>query len=146
MEIMTEVLIVDDNPADSDLTTDVLRRSNRPMHINVVADGTEGMAFLRQEGKYASAAPPDLVLLDLNLPGRDGRIVLAQLKSDSALRKTPVVVFSTSSDSCDILHCYAIGANSYVTKPGNLPDFISAVTSIGNFWLGHAQLPREERQ
>ncbi len=146
MKIVTEVLIVDDNPADSDLTGDMIRRCYPAVAVSVAADGTEAMAFLRREGKYTNAAIPSLVLLDLNLPGKDGRIVLAEVKADPSLRTTPVVIFSTSNDRTDILHTYSLGANSYVTKPGNLPDFISAVTSIGNFWFSHAQLPTQEKR
>ncbi|MEP6644338.1 MAG: response regulator [Acidobacteriaceae bacterium] len=145
MKVVTQLLIVDDNPADSDLTGDMIRRCYPGVAISVAVDGTDAIAFLRREGKYAKVPVPSLVLLDLNLPGKDGRIVLAEVKADPELRKTPVVIFSTSRDHNDILHSYALGANSYVTKPGNLPEFISAVTSIGNFWFSHAQLPREKR-
>lgn len=144
MRNTTEVLLVDDNPADSDLTSDVIRRCYSTIRINVAADGTEAMAFLRREGKYAEVSVPELILLDLNLPGKDGRAVLSELKADPLLNKTPVIIFSTSRDRKDILNSYSLGANSYVTKPGNLPNFISAVTSIGNFWFAHAQLPRQE--
>ncbi|MDP9160112.1 MAG: response regulator [Acidobacteriota bacterium] len=146
MRNTTQVLLVDDNPADSDLTSDVIRRCYSAVRISVAADGTEAMAFLRREGKYAEVPVAELVLLDLNLPGKDGRAVLAELKADPLLNKTPVIIFSTSRDRKDILNSYSLGANSYVTKPGNLPDFISAVTSIGNFWFSHAQLPPQEKR
>jgi two-component system, chemotaxis family, response regulator Rcp1 len=146
MRAKAEVLLVDDNPADSDLTAEILGRSGCPNHIQAVISGTEAMAFLRREGKFANAIPPDLVILDLNLPGKDGRAVLAEVKADARLRKTPIVIFSTSEANHDILASYELGANSYVSKPGSLQDFIAAVTSIGEFWFGFARLPREEEK
>ena len=142
----TEVLLVDDNPADTDLTTEVLARNGCPSHINTVTDGVQAIAFLRREGKYARATVPDIVILDLNLPGKDGRAVLAEVKADPVLRKIPIAIFSTSEAQQDIVRSYELGANCYVSKPGNLRDFISAVTSIGEFWFGLARLPREEER
>jgi chemotaxis family two-component system response regulator Rcp1 len=140
----TEVLLVDDNPADTDLTTEVLARNGCPSHIHAVMDGAEAIAFLHREGKYASAVRPDFVILDLSLPGKDGRAVLAEVKADPLLRKIPITIFSTSEARQDIMRSYELGANCYVSKPGNLRDFISAVTSIGEFWFGLARLPHEE--
>ena len=142
----TEVLLVDDNPADTDLTTEVLARSGCPSHIHAVTDGVQAIAFLRREGKYALATVPDIVILDLSLPGKDGRAVLAEVKADPVLRKIPIAIFSTSEARQDIVRSYELGANCYVSKPGNLRDFISAVTSIGEFWFGLARLPREEER
>jgi chemotaxis family two-component system response regulator Rcp1 len=142
----TEVLLVDDNPADTDLTSEVLARNGCPSHIHAVVDGVEAIAFLRQQGKYAHAILPDFVILDLSLPGKDGTAVLAEVKSDPVLRKIPIAIFSTSEARQDILRSYELGANCYVSKPGNLGDFISAVTSIGEFWFGLARLPREEER
>ncbi|MGD0506153.1 MAG: response regulator [Terriglobales bacterium] len=142
----TEILLVDDNPADTDLTSEVLARYGCPSHIHVVTDGVEAIAFLRQEGKYANALPPDFVILDLSLPRKDGRAVLAEIKTDSVLRKIPIAIFSTSEARQDIVRSYEMGANCYVSKPGNLRDFVSAVTSIGEFWFGWARLPREEER
>jgi two-component system response regulator len=142
----TEVLLVDDNPADTDLTSEVLSRSGCPSHIHVVFNGLEAIAFLRREGKYANALLPDFVILDLSLPGKDGRAVLAEVKGDQLLRKIPIAIFSTSEAPQDIVRSYELGANGYVCKPGNLQDFISAVTSIGEFWFGVARLPREEER
>ncbi len=142
----TEVLLVDDNPADTDLTTEVLARSGCPSHIHAVTDGVQAIAFLRREGKYAHAIVPDIVILDLSLPGKDGRAVLAEVKADPVLRKIPIAIFSTSEARQDIMRSYELGANCYVSKPGNLRDFISAVTSIGEFWFGLARLPREEER
>jgi chemotaxis family two-component system response regulator Rcp1 len=140
----TEVLLVDDNPADTDLTSEVLSRNGCPSHILSVVNGVEAIAFLRREGKYANALLPDFVILDLNLPAKDGRAVLAEVKGDPLLRKIPIAIFSTSEARQDILRSYELGANCYVSKPGNLRDFISAVTSIGEFWFGFARLPHEE--
>jgi len=140
----TEVLLVDDNPADTDLTSEVLSRNVHPSHIHCVINGVEAIAFLRHEGKYANALIPDFVLLDLNLPRKDGRAVLSDLKGDPLLRKIPITVFSGSVAQQDIMRSYELGANCYVSKPGNLQDFISAVTSIGEFWFGVARLPQVE--
>jgi len=142
----TEVLLVDDNPADTDLTTEVLARAVCPSHIHAVTDGAQAIAFLRRQGKYAHAIVPDIVILDLSLPGKDGRAVLAEVKADPLLRKIPIAIFSTSEARQDIVRSYELGANCYVSKPGNLRDFISAVTSIGEFWFGLAHLPREEER
>jgi chemotaxis family two-component system response regulator Rcp1 len=146
MKTTTEVLLVDDNPADTDLTREVLARNDSPSHIHAVTDGVEAMAFLRREGKYANALLPDFVMLDLNLPKKDGRAVLAEVKADPVLRKIPIAIFSTSEARQDIVRSYELGANCYVSKPGNLQSFISAVTSIGEFWFGLARLPREEER
>jgi chemotaxis family two-component system response regulator Rcp1 len=142
----TEILLVDDSPADTDLTSEVLARSGRPSHIHSVVNGVEAIAFLRRDGKYAKAPLPDFVILDLNLPAKDGRAVLAEVKADPALCKIPIAVFSTSEARQDIVRSYELGANCYVSKPGNLRDFTSAVTSIGEFWFGLAHLPREDEQ
>jgi chemotaxis family two-component system response regulator Rcp1 len=142
----TEVLLVDDNPADTDLTSEVLARNGCPSHIHAVINGVEAIAFLRRQGKYASVPRPDFVILDLSLPGKDGRAVLAEVKADPSLRKIPIAIFSTSEAQQDILRSYELGANCYVSKPGNLRDFISAVTSIGEFWFGFVHLPREEER
>jgi two-component system response regulator len=146
MKSTTEVLLVDDNPADIDLVSEILRRNRSPSNIRAVTDGIEAIAFLRRQGKHAKDPAPDLVLLDLNLPGKDGHAVLTEVKSDPNLRAIPIVIFSTSRAKKDVVYSYQLGANSYVTKPGNLPDFISAVTSIGEFWFCCALLaPKEER-
>jgi two-component system, chemotaxis family, response regulator Rcp1 len=146
MRTAPEVLLVDDNPADIDLTSEVLAQSSQPFHVNAVNDGVDAIAFLQRYGKYAKAPVPDLVVLDLNLPLKDGRDVLAQVKADPELAKIPVVVFTTSQASTDIARSYELGANCYLQKPGNLRDFVAAVQSMAEFWLGFASLPqREER-
>jgi two-component system, chemotaxis family, response regulator Rcp1 len=139
-----EVLLVDDNPADTDLTREALSRNGRPSHIHAVFNGLDAIAFLRREGKYANELPPDFVILDLSLPGKDGRAVLAEVKGDEMLSQIPIAIFSTSAARQDIERCYELGANCYVSKPGNLEDFVSAVASIAEFWLSLARLPREE--
>ena len=142
----TDVLLVDDNPADTDLTSEVLAKHGGPCRVHAVKSGTEAVAFLRRQGKYAHAIVPDFVILDLSLPGKDGRAVLAEVKADPLLRKIPIAIFSTSEARQDVMRSYELGANCYVSKPGNLRDFISAVTSIGEFWFGLARLPHEEER
>ena len=146
MKSISQVLLVDDNPADIDLTRDVLARSSYANLVCDVADGEEAMAFLQREGKYADKPVPDLVLLDLNLPRKDGLAVLAEVKSHPTLRRTPVVIFSTSQAALDIARSYELGANSYVCKPGNLHDYVAAIDSIGEFWFGCSRSPHEEAQ
>ena len=140
-----EILLVDDNPADTDLIAEVWARNGRPSNNHAITDGVEAIAFLRREQKYAHALVPDFVILDLNLPKKDGRAVLAEVKTDTFLRKIPIAIFSTSEAQQDIVRSYELGANCYVSKPGNLQGFISAVTLIGDFWFGLARLPREEK-
>ena len=146
MKKKAEVLLVDDNPADLDLTRDLLASTEYPREISTVTDGEEAVAFLRRHGKYMSAHSPDLIILDLNLPRKNGWQVLEEVKSDPQLRKTPVVIFSTSEAKHDIGGCYRLGANSYVRKPGNLQEFRSVIHSIGQFWFQCAALPSREEQ
>lgn len=146
MKTAPEVLLVDDNPADIDLTSEVLAKSKRHFHVNVVSDGTEAISFLRRQGKYAEAPAPDLVVLDLNLPCKDGREVLSDLKTDPALAKIPVVIFTTSPANSDITRSYELGANCYLRKPCNLPDFVAVVQSMADFWLGFVSLPPKEKR
>ena len=146
MKSVAEVLLVDDNPADVDLTSDVLARSQRHFHVNAVNDGAEAISFLRQQGKYVEAPLPDLVVLDLNLPRKDGREVLSEVKADPNLARIPVVIFTTSQASSDISRSYELGANCYLRKPGNLPEFVAVVQSMADFWLGFASLPRKEKR
>jgi two-component system, chemotaxis family, response regulator Rcp1 len=144
MNPMTQVLLVDDNSGDTDLVSDALAQCRWPSHVRSVADGEQAMAFLHREGKYANELPPDLVILDLNMPRKNGRAVLAEVKGDPVLHSTPIVIFSPSQAGRDVCGSYDLGANGYVAKPGNLHDFMSAVQSIGDFWLGRACLPRKE--
>jgi two-component system, chemotaxis family, response regulator Rcp1 len=146
MKTTPEVLLVDDNPADIDLTSEALARSKREFRIHAVMTGTEAISFLRREGKYREAPIPDLVVLDLNLPSRTGREVLSEVKADPALAATPVVVFTTSQAISDIVASYKLGANCYISKPGNLGDFLAVVQSMADFWLGLAVLPDKEKR
>jgi two-component system, chemotaxis family, response regulator Rcp1 len=135
------LLLVDDNPADTGLAREALAESSRRSVITSLEDGVEALAFLDRRGKYAAALRPDLVILDLNLPKRDGLAVLAAMRASLELRRIPVVIFSTSQLSKDILRSYELGANCYVNKPGNLKDYFLAVKSIEGFWCGFACLP-----
>jgi two-component system, chemotaxis family, response regulator Rcp1 len=141
MKSVPELLIVDDNPADVSLAREALTASAYCGQISSVADGAEALAFLERRGKYADARRPDLVFLDLNLPKRDGLAVLAAMKATPELRRIPVVIFSTSQLSKDISRSYELGANCYVSKPGNLTDFFSTMKTIEQFWFGSASLP-----
>jgi CheY-like chemotaxis protein len=138
------VLLVDDNPADLDLTSEALSRSRFATTVRSVPDGMEAMAYLQRSGPYLETDAPDLVILDLNLPKKDGRSVLSDLKSHPTLKNIPVVIFSTSRSQQDIRAVYALGANSYVTKPGNLNEYVSTIASLGEYWFGIAQLPGAE--
>jgi chemotaxis family two-component system response regulator Rcp1 len=145
MKTTPEVLLVDDNPADIDLTSVALGRTKRQLHISSVEDGSEAILFLRHEGKYGESPQPDLVVLDLSLPRKTGREVLANVKADPVLSAIPVVVFSTSQANSDISSSYALGANCYLRKPGNLNEFMAVVQSMADFWLGVASLPQREK-
>jgi two-component system, chemotaxis family, response regulator Rcp1 len=136
-----EILMVEDSPGDVRLTKEALKEAKVLNHISVCEDGVEAMAFLRREGPYAEAPRPDLILLDLNLPRKDGREVLAEIRSDPALTQIPVVVLTTSRAEQDVLRSYALHANCYVTKPVDLDQFISVIQSVETFWLTVARLP-----
>jgi len=141
MKLLLELLVVDDNPADVALVCEALAGSKLHSKINSVGDGVEAMAFLNRREKYVNSLRPDLVILDLNLPKRDGLAVLAAMKAGPDLRRIPVVIFSTSQLRRDIMRSYEMGANCYVSKPGNLTEFFSAVKSIEEFWFGFVNLP-----
>ncbi len=136
-----EVLLVEDNIGDVRLTQEALREAKVHNNLSVVNDGVEAMAFLRREGKYAGAPRPDLVLLDLNMPRKDGRAVLAEVKADPNLRRIPVVVLTTSKAEEDIVRSYELHANSYVTKPVDFEQFMKVVQSIEGFWLTVVKYP-----
>ena len=121
---------------------EILGSSKRHYNVSAVTDGEEAISFLCHEGKYAAAPTPDLVVLDLNLPRKDGRTVLKELKSDARFSKIPVVVFTTSQAGSDIASSYELGANCYLRKPGNLADYRAVVQSMADFWLGFATLPQ----
>ncbi|HEX8199971.1 MAG TPA: response regulator [Isosphaeraceae bacterium] len=137
-----EILLVEDSPGDIELTEEVLQDAKVLNHLSVARDGLEALEFLRRQGRHADAPRPDLILLDLNLPKIDGRRVLAEVKADPALRRIPVVVLTTSQAEQDILKSYDLHANSYITKPVRLDEFIAVVRSIEDFWLTIVRLPR----
>lgn len=139
------ILMVEDSPGDVRLTKECLRDSKVANVIDVVCDGVEAMAFLRKEGEYAEAQRPDLIFLDLNMPRKDGREVLAEIKADPGLKRIPVVIMTISRAEQDIAKTYDLHANAYVVKPLDLDQFISAIRSIGEFWLTVAKLPPGER-
>ena len=138
-----EILLVEDNPGDVRLTLEVMKDARVRNHMSMVKDGVEALAFLRHEGDFADAPRPDLILLDLNLPKKDGREVLADIKADPTLRRIPVVVLTVSKDEEDILKSYDLYANCYVTKPINMEQFIAVVKSIEDFWLTIVKLPHD---
>ena len=140
------LLIVDDNPADIGLACEALKQCAPTCQVNSVPDGVEALAFLDRRGSYSNAIRPDLVILDLNLPKRGGLAVLAAMKAGPELRRIPVIIFSTSHLSQDIIRSYELGANCYVCKPGNLAEFFSTMKSIEQFWFGFASLPPRGEQ
>jgi two-component system, chemotaxis family, response regulator Rcp1 len=138
-----EILLVEDNPGDVRLTREALREGKVRNNLAVASDGIEAIAYLRKEGEHAGAVRPDLILLDLNLPRKDGREVLAEIKADPALRNIPVVVLTSSQAEEDIVRAYDLHANCYVTKPVDLDQFIRVVESIEDFWFTIVKLPPE---
>jgi len=136
-----EILLVEDDPGDIDLIEEALEDAKLQINLNSVRDGVEALAYLRREGKYIQAISPDLILLDLNLPRRDGREVLQDIKGDNYFKRIPVVVLTTSDAEEDILKSYNLGANCYVSKPLGMQDFIKIVESIENFWFTVVKLP-----
>jgi chemotaxis family two-component system response regulator Rcp1 len=139
-----EILLVEDNPGDVDLAREAVETGKVRNILHVVGDGEAAMAFLRRQGKYADAPRPDLLLLDLNLPKKDGREVLAEMKSDDDLKRIPVVILTTSKAEEDILKSYNLHANCYITKPIDLHQFIKVVQSIEDFWFTIVKLPPRE--
>ena len=138
---MVEILLVEDSPGDVRLTKEALREGKVRNTLHVVPDGVEALAFLRHEGRYAAVPRPDVILLDLNLPKKDGREVLAEIKGDDNLRRIPVVILTTSQDERDVLRAYELHANCYITKPVDLDQFIAVIQSIESFWLTIVTLP-----
>ena len=136
-----EILLVEDNPGDVRLTQEAFKEGKVRNKLHIAWDGIEAMAFLRREGKYADAPGSDLILLDLNLPKKDGREVLAEIKQDPDLKRIPVVILTTSKAEEDILRTYDLHANCYITKPVDLEQFIKVVKSIEEFWLTIVKLP-----
>ena len=138
-----EILLVEDNPGDARLTKEALKEGKVCNKLHVAEDGDKALAFLRRGGSYAGAPRPDLILLDLNLPKRDGRELLAEIKTDPSLRRIPVVILTTSRAEEDILKTYDLHANCYITKPVDLEQFIGVVKAVEDFWLTVVKLPPE---
>lgn len=136
-----EILLVEDNPGDVRLTQEALKDGKVRNNLHVVEDGVAAMAFMRQEGQYANVPRPDLILLDLNLPRKDGREVLAEIKADEGLKRIPVIVLTTSQAEEDICKAYGLNANCYIAKPVDLDQFITVIKSIEDFWLTIVKLP-----
>jgi CheY-like chemotaxis protein len=136
-----EILLVEDSPSDTELTVEALKEAKIHNHLSVVEDGVDAMEFMRRQGRFASAPRPDLIMLDLNLPRKDGREVLAEMKSDPDLKTIPVVVLTTSRADQDVLRAYQLSANCYITKPVDFDQFLNVVRSIESFWLFVVTLP-----
>lgn len=142
---ITEILLIEDNPADVRLTQEALKEAKIATKLNVVTDGVEALDYLHQQGRHQAAVRPDLILLDLNLPKKDGRQVLAEIKTDEELKRIPVVVLTTSEAEEDIWKAYSLHANCYVCKPVDFQQFQKIVNSIEEFWLTVAKLPKVHR-
>ncbi len=130
-----EILLVEDSPSDTELTVEALKEAKIQNHLSIVEDGVDAMDFLRRRGRFAGAPRPDFIMLDLNLPRKDGREVLAEMKSDPDLKAIPVVVLTTSSAEQDVHRAYQLDANCYITKPVDFDQFLNVVRSIESFWL-----------
>jgi chemotaxis family two-component system response regulator Rcp1 len=139
-----EILMVEDSPSDAQLTIEALHAAKIANRLHHVEDGVEALRFLRREGPYADAPRPDLILLDLNLPRKDGREVLEELKGDPDLKVIPVVVLTTSRSEQDVLRSYELYANCYITKPVDFTQFMEVVKAIEHFWLTVVTLPKEK--
>ena len=137
-----QILLVEDNPGDVGLTLEALKEATLPNKLTVVKNGADALSLLRRQGQHVGAARPDLILLDLNLPKKDGRKVLAEIKGDDNLKRIPVVVLTTSEDEQDVLESYNLHANCYIVKPLDLDRFITVVKSIEDFWLRIVVLPK----
>lgn len=137
-----EILLVEDNPGDVRLAVEALRDAKVANRLHIVEDGVEAMSFLRREGRYADVPQPNLILLDLNLPRKDGREVLAEIKQDADLKRIPVVILTSSAAEQDVVQAYNLYANCYITKPMDLDQFLKIVRSIEDFWLIVVTLPQ----
>ncbi len=135
------VLLVEDSPGDARLILEAFKESKIETEVKVVEDGVEAIAFLKREGIYAQAARPDLILLDLNLPRKDGREVLAEIKNDDDFKQIPVLVLTTSNQTQDIITSYERHANSYITKPIDMDTFFETMKSLEDFWFRVVKLP-----
>jgi chemotaxis family two-component system response regulator Rcp1 len=138
-----EILLVEDSPGDVRLTREALKDAKMYVNLHVTSDGIDAMAFLNREGEYAAVPRPDLILLDLNLPRKDGRQVLEEIKESPSLKSIPVVILTTSASDEDVMRSYQLHANCYISKPVDLEGFLKVITSIDNFWLSIVKLPHE---
>jgi two-component system, chemotaxis family, response regulator Rcp1 len=141
-----DILLIEDNPADVRLTREALKEAKVLNTLHIAGDGMEALAFLRKQGQFAGSSTPDLILLDLNLPKKDGREVLAEIKQDEALKRIPVVVLTTSRGEEDIMRSYDLHANAYVTKPVDLKHFLEVIRTIEEFWLAVVTLPPNDKR
>jgi chemotaxis family two-component system response regulator Rcp1 len=139
-----EILLVDDSPADVALTQEAFSDNKLCNNLSVVHDGVEAMDFLNKKGKYASVPTPDIILLDLNMPRKDGREVLAEIKADDVLKYIPVVIMTVSKDDKDIFESYRLHANCYIKKPVKFAEFVEVVRSLENFWFSVVTLPSKK--
>ena len=143
LKSVKKLLLVEDNPIDTQRTQEAFRDINKAVELHVASDGLEAMAFLHQEGVHADAPRPDMILMELNLPKMDGREVLAQIKGDERLKAIPTIILTTSEAQADILKSYQLQANTYFSKPAQSDAFLNLIKSINNFWLVKANLPRQ---
>lgn len=141
-----EVLLCEDNVGDQRLTLEAFKDSKLYNKLHIAADGVEALAFLRKEGKYANVPTPDLILLDLNMPRKDGREALAEIKADKALKRIPVVILTTSQEETDIVKTYNLHANCFITKPVDLDQFLLMIKNLENFWFSIVKLPPKYSQ
>jgi CheY-like chemotaxis protein len=139
-----QVLLVEDNPGDVDLTRESIESSPFAIKLTVAVNGTEAIEFIHQQGKFTSAPRPDLILLDLNLPGVDGRIVLADIKRNTELKRIPVCMLTSSKAETDVTQCYDLGVNCYVVKPLDFKTFQDIVRTVENFWFTTVRLPHRQ--
>jgi len=139
-----EILLIEDNPGDVRLTVEALKESKIINNLNVVDDGIEALSYLQKEGIYKDKPRPDLIILDLNLPKKDGREVLGEIKSEDSLKQIPIAILTTSEAEEDIIKSYELHANCYITKPVNMEQFIKVVKSVGDFWFSIVMLPPGE--
>ena len=136
-----EILLIEDSPSDAALTIEALQEGKIANNLNRAADGVEALAYLKQQGKFAESPRPDLIMLDLNLPKKDGREILRELKTDPSFKLIPIIVLTTSRADKDVLQSYELNANCYITKPVDFQQFIEVVKSIERFWLSVVTLP-----
>lgn len=141
METLIRVLLVEDNPADADLTREGFKESALPIELTVCGNGLDAVEYIQRRGRYVSAAVPDLILLDLNLPGIDGKAVLQEIKEDSELRSIPVSILTSSTSDRDVAQSYQLGANCYLVKPIDFRSFRKTLRTMETFWFGTVRLP-----